>query len=109
MSHFVVLLLVCPYCIIFTQAKKKTTKRTSHEALTTGEALDRDMSAVQLFTLRQLRAATLCGRHSTNGDVHCLVMGTGHMQLDPQRLAVWATEMVIPIALYAMHTLLNVL
>jgi len=52
------------------------------------------MSSVQLYTLRHLKAATRCDRHSINGDAHCLVVGTGHMKLDHQRLAVWATEMV---------------
>jgi len=74
---------------------KKTSKRAAgSDVLTTEEALNRDMSSVQLYTLRHLKAATRCDRHSINGDTHCLVVGNGHMKLDHQRLAVWATEMI---------------
>ena len=64
------------------------------DVLTMEEALNRDMSSVQLYTLRHLKAATRCDRHSINGDAHCLVVGNGHMKLDHHRLAVWAIEMV---------------
>lgn len=70
------------------------TKQAAKDVLTTDEALSRDMTGIQLQTLRQLRARSLCSTHSGKDKVHCLAIGNKHLRLTEQHLFVWATEIV---------------